>query len=122
MTPLNLILGTNVNVEGDQMHQQHPCSLTTSEQNRTEMIYLVDQDKNWRHNTFRLLGYIKDYSCSTGGCEGTGKRLRVKQPPRRLDAEASSKSNYTARATLLKRVSNHKKIKIMSVQASFSAK
>ena len=67
------------------------------------MIYFVDQDKIQQHNTFTWIH--PDYPCSTGGCEGTGKSFRVKQPPRRLDAEASSKSNYTARATLAKRVS-----------------
>ena len=71
------------------------------------MIYFVDQDKIQRHNTFTRIHL--NYPCSTGDCEGTGKDLRVKQPPRRLDTEASSKSNYTARATLAKRVSKHKK-------------
>ena len=70
------------------------------------MIYLVDQDKIRPHNTFTRIH--SNYPCSTEGCEGTGKGLRVKQPPRRLDTEASSKSNYTARATLAKRVSKHK--------------
>ena len=71
------------------------------------MIYLVDQDKIRWHNTFTPIH--SDYPCSTGGCEGTGKDLRVKQSPRRLDAAASSQSNYKARATLAKRVSKHKK-------------
>ena len=64
------------------------------------MIYLVDQDKIRRHNTLTQIHL--EYPCSTVGCKGTGKGLCVKQPPRRLDAEASSKSNYTARATLAK--------------------
>ena len=81
------------------------------------MIYLGDQDKIRRHNTFTRIH--SDYPCSTIGCEGTGKGLRGKQPPRRLDAEASSKSSYTARATLTKRVSKHKK---KSVQALFIVK
>ena len=50
------------------------------------MIYLVNQDKTRWHNTFTRIN--SDYPCSTGGCEGTGKGLHVKQPPRRLDAEA----------------------------------
>ena len=58
------------------------------------MIYFVDQDKIPRHNTFTRIH--SDYPCFTGGCKGTGKGLRVKQPPRRLDAEASLKSSYTA--------------------------
>ena len=81
------------------------------------MIYLVDQNKIRRHNTFSRIH--SDYPCSTGGCEGTGKGLRVKQPPRKLDAEASSKSNYTAKETPAKRVLKHKK---MNVQASFNVK
>ena len=43
------------------------------------MIYLVDQDEMRRHNTFTRIH--SEYPCSTGGCEGTGKGLRVKQPP-----------------------------------------
>ena len=77
------------------------------------MIYLVDQDKIRRHNTFTQIP--SDYPCSTGGCEGTGKGLRVKQPPRRLDAEASLKNTYTARATLAKRVWKHKKNECASI-------
>ena len=73
------------------------------------MIYFVDQNKIRRHNTFTRIH--SDYPCSTGGCEGTNKGLRVKQPLISLDAEASSKSNYTARATLAKRVSKHNKKK-----------
>ena len=42
------------------------------------MIYLVDQDKT-RRNT--LTQIHSDYLCSTGGCEGTSKTLRVMQPP-----------------------------------------
>ena len=89
--------------------------LVNTEQ-KTEMIYFVDQDKIWQHNTFTRIH--SDYPCSTGGCEGTSKGLCVKQPPRRLDAEKSSKSNYTARATLAKKFRNKK----MSVQASFNVK
>ena len=75
----------------------------------TEIIYLVDQDKIRGHNTF--IRIHSDYPCSAGGCEETGKGLRVKQLLRSLDAEASSKNKYTARATLAKRVSKHNKNK-----------
>ena len=33
-----------------------------------------------------------DNPSSKGGCEGTGKGLRVKQLPRRIDTEASTNS------------------------------
>ena len=36
-----------------------------------------------------------DNPCCTGGCEGTGKGLRVKQPPRRIDALASTELTYS---------------------------
>ena len=55
------------------------------------MIYLVDQDKMRRKTITQI---HSDKSCSTGGCEGTGKSLRVQQPPRRIDAEASTKLTY----------------------------
>ena len=71
--------------------------------------YLVDQDK-MRRNT--LTQIYSDYPCSTGGCEGTGKGLRVKQPPRRMDAEASSNSNLLQEQHWQK----------MCVQASFILK
>ena len=80
------------------------------------MICLEDQDKIRRHYTFTRIH--SDYPCSSGSCKGSGKGLRVKHTPRRLDAEASSKSNYTARATLAKRVSKHKKF--FSTEESFS--
>ena len=68
--------------------KNRPMSFTHQKQNR--MIYLVDQDKIRRHNTFIRIHL--DYPCFTEGCEGTGnKGLRVQQPPRRLDTEASSK-------------------------------
>ena len=84
---------------------------------RTEMICFVDQDKIRWHNTFFLDTFR--LSLFHRRLQGTGKGLCVKQPPRRLDAEASLKSNDTARATLAKRVSKHKK---KGVQASFNLK
>ena len=54
------------------------------------MTYLVVQDK-MRRNT--LTQIHSDYPCSTEGCEETGKGLPIKQPLRRIDAEASLNSN-----------------------------
>ena len=53
--------------------------------------YFVDQDKMQRCTLTQI---HSDYLCSTGGWEGTGKGLRVKQPLRRIDAKASSNSNF----------------------------
>ena len=53
--------------------------------NRTEMIYLADQVKMRR----KTLTQIHTHNpCSTAGCKGTGKGLRVKQPLRRIEAKA----------------------------------
>ena len=54
------------------------------------MIYLVDQGKMRRKASTQI---HSDNPSSTGGCKGTGKGLRVKQPPRRIDTEASTNSN-----------------------------
>ena len=76
--------------------------------NRTEMIYLVDQDKMRRKT---LLKFHSDNPCSTGGCKGTGKGLRVKQPQRRIDAEASTNSNLLLKQHRQKEFRNIKKKK-----------
>ena len=55
------------------------------------MIYFVDQDKMRRKTITQI---HSDNPCSTGGCEGIDKDLRVKQPPRRIDAEGSIKLTY----------------------------
>ena len=70
------------------------------------MIYLVDQDKIRRHNI--LTQVHSDYPCSTGDCKGTGKGLRVQQPPRRIDAEASSKEDKESGYRKQKRTRKHK--------------
>ena len=54
------------------------------------MIYLVDEDYVQRNT---LAPIHSNYPCSTEDCEGVGKGLRIKQPPRRIDTEAPSNSN-----------------------------
>ena len=53
-----------------------------------------------------------DHPCSTRGCEVIGKDLRVKQPPRRIGAEAFSNSNLLQEQLWQKELRNIKK-KIM---------
>ena len=77
-------------------------------QNRTEMIYLVDQDKMRRKTLTQI---HSDNPCSTAGYEGTGKDLRFKQPFRRIDAEASTNRNLLQKQHRQKEFRNTKKEK-----------